>query len=191
MDERLPILLGVLPLLPEVMILLARPTWLVLLPLWVVDERRFTLRRPRRLESEGGYRDAGATAPALPELPPRIDFEDFVLFAEGTRLALRRAFGLGRRALWLIRIDVVREGDDITLRARQVFTPMSILVAGPLMGWSIGRGSVAWALGFTLIMIAVYAGQIAFATGPRLAACELAFERIEAELRAALEEPRR
>ncbi len=191
MDERLYVLVALLPLLPEVAILVARPTWLLFAPLWVVSEHRFTLRRPRRLENERSYRDAAATLPPLPQLRERIDFDDAVLFSDGPRLALRRAFRLGRRAAWLMRIDVTREGDVLTLRTRQVFTPVSILVAGPLVGWSIGRGSMVWMLAFPLIMVAVYLMQIAFATSARRAACELAYSRIEAELRAALEEPRR
>jgi len=190
-NERLYVLLGLLPLLPEVLILVVRPTWLLFVPLWVVAERRFTLRRPRRLENERSYRDAATTALALPPLPERIDFDDAVLFSDGPRLALRRAFQLGRRASWLMRIDVARDGDEITLRTRQVFTPVTIVIAGPLIGWSIGRESVVWMLAFPAIMVAVYLLQIALATNARQAACELAFSRIEAELRAVLEEPRR
>lgn len=188
MSQQIAILLCVVPILPEVLVLVVRPTWLVFLPLWDVSEHRFTLRSPRRMPAVGGYREAGGgEAPPMPALPARTDFEDSVLFCDGPRLALRRAFGLGRRAIWLVRIDVTREADTVILRARQCFSPMAIVVAGPLMGLAVGRGSVIGVVGFPLLMIAVYLVQIGFATSARRGACEVAFATIETELRRELE----
>lgn len=181
------LVLCALAILPEVIVLLVSPTWLVLLPMWVVSERRFTLRSPRRLPGAGGYRDATGLTPAMPELPARMDFDDSVLFASGSRIALRRAFGFGRRAIWLLRVEIFRDGDAIVMRARQCFVPMTVVLVAPMMGYVIGGGQLLPIVGFTAVMIVSYFVQIAFETSSRRAACEVAFGRIEAELRRDLE----
>ncbi len=109
-----------------------------------------------------------------------------MLFIDGERIALRRAFAIGRRETWLVRIDIVRDGETITLRARQVFTPMSVMIAGPLMGWVMSGPSLL-VVGFPLVLFVVYGLQLAVSSAQRRAQCEIAFGTIEDELRRALE----
>lgn len=180
------ILLCVLTLVPEVLVLVFRPTWLVFAPLWTVAERRFQLHDPRRVERSSGYRDGAGDLAPLPPLPARTDFYDSVLFIDGERAALRRAFAIGRRETWLVRIDIGRDGETITLRARQVFTPMSVVIAGPLIGWAFSGPSLL-VIGFPFLLILVYGLQLAVSSAQRQAQCEIAFGTIEDELRRALE----
>jgi hypothetical protein len=171
-DDRALLLLCVLTVVPDLLVLLFRPAWLVFAPMWTVAERRFELRDPKQVERASGYRDGAVDLAPLPPLPARTEFADSVLFIDGERIALRRAFAIGRRETWLVRIDLVRDGDSLTLRARQVFTPMSIVIAGPLVGWTIAGPSLLM-IGFPLLMVVVYGLQLAFSSAQRQAECEI------------------
>lgn len=186
MDVRAELMLCLLPMLLETLVLFVRPTWLLAVPLRDIDDTRFTLVRPRR--SVGGYREA-VGVPALPTLPERVELDDAVLFADGSRVALRRAFGLGRRAVWLVRIDITREGDELVMRARQVLSPMTLVISAPMMGWVIGHGFGVMIVIFPMIMAAVFALQAFFSRGQQHRAVLEAFESLERSLRDELEEP--
>ncbi|MFO0713456.1 MAG: hypothetical protein U0353_26630 [Sandaracinus sp.] len=189
-DELLWVLGSLSPILLEVLILFTRPTWLVFLPLWRVAERRVRLVRPKLEERAADYRGAARTTPPLPELTSRVDLGDSVLACDRVGIALRRPFELGRRNTWLMRIDVARSGDEISLVARQIFVPMTVVISGPLLGWHVSQGSVVASLGFTGILVVAYAVQLAFTSAQRQAASEHAFDELERQLREALESPR-
>jgi hypothetical protein len=187
---------AVVPLLLESLVLFVRPQWLTALAFHALREHRFTLRSRRRVIDPGaGYRDPAHGEAPIPELPRRTELSDSVLFADGPRLALRRAYGLGRRQIWLVGITIERTGDEIVLRAKQALVPMSLLLF--VLVFALGAYQrtghwVAFALfagvGPFLVLI-VWGLQHLFTRGSRDAQLDEAFSFVEDELRRHLEEP--
>ena len=178
--------LSFVPVLIETLITWVRPEWLAVLPSWSIADHTFTLRNPQRLASDG-YRDAPALAP-LPDLTETTDLTDTVLFARGGRVILRRAFGAGRRSIWVVNIEVHRTSETVTLRARQVFTPITLLLSAPLYAAAITHHfSITWTLGAFALVAAVHGIHTLLSRGARDAALHEAFRCLEEELRAGLE----
>lgn len=174
---------SLVPLLIETLITWARPEWLAVLPSWAIADHTFTLRNPHRL-AEGGYRDAPELGP-LPDLTEITDLTGAVLFARGVRIMLRRAFGAGRRSMWVVRIEVQRSSETVTLRARQVFTPITLLLSAPLYAAAITHHlSITWTLGAFALVAAVHGAHTLFSLVERDAALQEAFRFLEEELRA-------
>lgn len=184
--------IAVAPVALESLVLFVRPTWLSSFAFFGEQERRITLRSRRRdPEPLAGYRDMGRSLAELPTLPARTDLSDSVLFTGGPRIALRRAFGLGRRQIWLVEIAIERSDEEIVLRAKQAFVPITLpLFTGAMMAMMSTRGHMPFPqiLMVPAIMIAVFALQHVFSRSSRNQGIEEAFDFIEAELRSALEE---
>ena len=178
--------LSLVPVLIETLITWVRPEWLAVLPAWSIAGHTFTLRNPQRLTSEG-YRDALALAP-LPTFTETTDLTGAVLFARGGRVILRRAFGAGRRSIWVVNIEVQRTSETVTLRARQVFTPITLLLSAPLYAAAITHHlSITWTLGAFALVAAVHGLHTLFSRSARDVALQEAFRFLEEELRAGLE----
>lgn len=185
--------LALVPLLVESAALFLRPTWLAGLARLPVGERSITLhRRKRDADRSAGYREPGLGAAPLPELPARTELGDSVLFCSGERIALRRAYGLGRRNIWLVAITVTQAGDELVLRAKQAFVPVTlpVFVIGMLVAMS-ARGHMPWQMlvGLPVFFVFVFALQHLFTRGSRDASVSEAFDFLEEELTRALEEP--
>ena len=167
-----------------------RPEWLARFALWQISDYTFTLRNPRVEASEVGYRGNAATAPQFPELPEGIELPDAVLVAQGGRIMVRRVFDFGfRRSFWIALIEVERVRDTITLRARHVFVPMSLLVAWPLFSsWATHSPIFSMHfLGIVAAVVVLLAIQLAFSTTSRNTAIAVAYAAIDMHFRAALE----
>lgn len=170
----------------ELLILWKRPEWLARFALWPISDYAFTLRNPRVEASEAGYR---GNAP-FPELPEGIELPNAVLVVQGGRIMVRRAFDFGfRRSFWIAPIDVERVGDTITLRARHVFVPMSLLVVWPLFSaWSTQTPLFSMHfLGTVAAVVLLLAIQLAFTVTSRNTAIVVAYAAIDAHFRAELE----
>lgn len=174
--------------LAETLILFVRPQWLTGFALVRLGaERHVTLpeRRPPR-DRPASYRD-GPDDVEIPELPPRTDLSDAVLFAgEGGRtFALRRAYVLGQKHIWLVRIDLERGGREVLLRARQVVVPITlpIFLFGVIFGATRGSSLVLFLIAAPVMALVTWLGQFVFVRSARDAAIEAAFDEIEERLR--------
>jgi hypothetical protein len=178
---------AIAPVLIELLITWLRPEWLTTLPSWRVTESSFTLRNPKRLVTQG-YRDASRLAP-LPELMERAEFTGAVMRARGGRIVLRRAFDVGRRVIWVVAIDIERTSETVTLRARQLLTPITLLVSAPLYAMAIThRLSLVWTLGALTLITGVHGFHTLLSRKARNLALDEAFRFLEDTLRPRLEE---
>ena len=141
------------------------------------------------------YRDAALTRPAhaLPSIPlGRRDLDDSVLVAarDGHSFALRRAYGLGKRILFLVRLDMKIEGDELVLRATQSVVPLSlpIALAAVLLARHVEPVVTAAFVGGTAVGFAI---QWLFGAGPRDRAIAQAFDMLEPEIRATFPKKRK
>ena len=178
---------AIAPVLVELLITWLRPEWLTILPSWRVTERSFTLRNPKRLVAQG-YREAARLAP-LPDLMERAEFTGAVMLARSGRIVLRRAFDAGRRAIWVVAINIERTSETVTLRARQLITPITLLLSAPLYAMAITHElNLLWTLGALTLITAVHALHTLLSRNARNLALEEAFGFLEDELRTGLEE---
>ncbi len=171
------------PIAIEQLLLFAAPHHLGWLAFLRVDsERYFELpERPRVATEPRGYRDPAGEELAPPPLPARVDVGDAVLFSGGdpTRVALRRAFGWGRRTIWLVRIDVERSGRRVRLTAKEALVPTSLIVAGPVFAAVGARAQILPAAIGLLVVFAVVFGQRYFVASHRDEHLEHAYDAIE------------
>lgn len=185
--------IGIFPAVLETLVLFAKPAWLSGLAFIPVREHRFTLKSRRRdPATRGGYREPGRRAVGMPELPARTELRDSVLAVDGERIALRRAWGFGRRQIWLVGIDVAIAGDEVVLRAKQAVVPMTLPLAivGMMIAMHERDRMPPLLLGaFPLLVLFVLGLQHAFSIGSRDDALAEAFSFLEDELRRGLEEP--
>jgi hypothetical protein len=185
--------IAIVPLLVESVALWLRPTMLARFARLPLSERAFTLRgRKRGEDPSAGYREPGRKASALPALPARTELAESVLCCAGETIVLRRAYGLGRRNIWLVAIAVEQAGDEVVMRAKQAFVPVTlpIFLIGVLAAMA-HRSHLPWPmlLGMLFFFVVVVALQHLFTRGSRDAAISEAFDFLEGELRRELEEP--
>ena len=184
--------LGLLVTSIEILLYSVRPTWLARLTLFTVREHRFELRRPRRSAVHTvGYRDAAHAPTALPAIPPRTELGDAVMFADGARVVVRRAFERSREHSWLLSLLIERQGNDIAVRARQGFVPLSLALLLPAFAMTVSQttADALVVLVIAAVMPIAVAIQSFFGAGSRDAVVHVAFARIEQLLRRELEEP--
>lgn len=184
--------LVLLPALAETALLVWKPTWLVWAAQVTMREHRFGLARPRRAEVLGAsYRDLAQTELPLPELRFQRELSDAMLFCEGHRAALRRSYMLGRRQMWLVGIEMRRDGNEVVLHARWTPSPLALVFVVPaLMIAFANRPSViTTALPIWLVMVPLIVGvNFLVCRGGLEFALDEAFDTLERELRAELEE---
>lgn len=188
---------ALVPLVLELILIERNPMWFRWLALGTIDEHAFSIDKPKHeIDSASGYREALPQG-GLPALPRVQEFADSRIVSHGTVAMLQRRFATGRgrggrTPKWLlVRIDATRVGDTITLRARRVMAPVS-LVLGAIIFCAMCATSVSNLLG-SIAMVALMTITFAFIgllnRDPRNSPCKKAFARLEREYRRALEMP--
>ena len=167
----------VAPMLIEFWILYARPELFARFALWKVGEHTFKLREPSR------------EASALREM--RRPFAGAVLIARREKLILRSSFSSSAKAGWVLSIEAHRDNNTITLKARRVFVPMSIVLSAALVCAAfISTGNWVACLVVMLIGPLLVVGSAVSEHDAHLQAMREAFRHLEAEYRALLEVPK-
>jgi hypothetical protein len=178
-------LLVFLPMFAEGLLLLVHPQWLARLAfLALSSERWFMLPEPKRaILTRSTYRDHPneVTQPIpLSIAPGRVSLDGAVLFGDPatSSYALRRAFGLIRRTIWLVRIEATHEGRAVTLRAKEAFVPIALpFFMLAFLGHDLFGAPFSMFVGGVIVV--VFYVQRALLAESRDAAIERAFEHIE------------
>jgi hypothetical protein len=177
---------SLLPLALELVLIRLRPQWFARLATRTLGQHTFVIYRPKaNADVSVGYRD-GLVRPSLPRLSEVIEFWNGRLIARDGVLMVQHASVL--QGFRLLRIDVTQEGNTITLRARRIIAPISVVLVAICFGAICGSMMQSAAMGIAaLVLCALVVGQ-PLAT-PREVPLAGAFVRIEREYRRLLEEP--
>ncbi len=199
--SKLVVLLFVLPfvtpMMVELWLLHARPELFARFALWTAGTHTFKLRRPKRSEDDRSYREVGNIVP-IPTLELSKHFgggRDFVggrLIGRRGRLMLHSPLWPMRgKVVWLFSIEVRQYEDTITLTARRVFVPMSIVLTGLLVcvAFSTTQNWIACIV-VLLIGTLLTTGMMVTEHDAHTHTMREAFRYLEREYRALLEVPK-
>lgn len=182
------------PMLIEVWLHRIRPEWFVRFSLWTLGTHAFTLDRPKRQEANEGYRQGAARA-SMPMLKKDLPLMDGGVVAKSGKLVLCPTLGaLGEKSKvgWLIAIEASRIHDTITLRARRIPFPISIVLPIATLCLACAT-SVENLIGcIAVVLLCGLTAAFSIATRPNAQALVMreAFGALEAEYRALLEVPK-
>ena len=177
---------SLLPLALELVLIRLRPQWFARLATRTLGQHTFVIYRPKaNADVSVGYRD-GLVRPSLPRLSEVIEFWNGRLIARDGVLMVQHASVL--QGFRLLRIDVTQEGNTITLRARRIIAPISVVPVGIAFGSTYGAITQNVAAGVVVSVFSAYVVWQAFASS-REAPLHGAFVRVEREYRRLLEEP--
>jgi hypothetical protein len=159
-------------------------------------ERRIALPPTPRVPAEDpGYRD-DALVPTAGRVPPlhlgRVELTDALLVSSrtGTSFGLRRFYlgrtTVGRRAVWLVRIDARMEGEELVFRAKQAVSPLTLPIffaIGALVVPVAASTSTFMLVSMVLVSAAMWVVPFVFSRPSRDVAIREAFDVLERELR--------
>jgi hypothetical protein len=169
---------ALLPVVVEVMLIHWRPWWFAWLAYGSLGEHTFTV---------------SATKPdKLPALPAVIELSQLRLISRGSLVMVqRRLTNQNTRSPGptLVRIDVHREGDTITLRARRTLVPLSLGLAAVIFCAMCATNTANLIGALVLVVLVSVAVGVTMLLNADPQPCKKAFRRLEREYRRLLEEP--
>ena len=167
----------VTPMLMELWILHRRPEFFARFALWKVGEHTFKLRQSNR---------EGST---LREM--RHPFQEGVLIVRKGKSIVRSSLLLSAKVGWVLSVEARRGHDTITLTARRVFVPMSLVLSALLVcaAFLTTQNWVACIAVMLIGTLVVVCGTVS-EHDAHIRTMREAFRHLEGEYRALLEVPK-
>lgn len=165
------------PTLLELWILYAHPDFFARFALWKVGEHTFKLRK---LNREGS---------TLDEM--RHSFDEGVLVVRKGKLIVRSSLLPRAKFGWVLSVEARRDHNTITLTARRIFVPMSIVLSA-LLVCAAFTTTENWVACLVVILIGtlVMVGGMVSEHDAHIRTMREAFRHLEGEYRALLEVPK-
>lgn len=188
--ERNPVfLIAVAVILVETLAYYVKPTLLTPFAFFrLASERRVRLPEQPLIDAPtSGYRERGRERPERDV--PALDVGKTTLGegilepeASGRAYALRRRYEMfGNRNQWLVRIELSMDGDELVMRAKQAFFPMTIVFLPFAQLLTLRPGVFFFVPAILAVLALVMLLQHLFGRHTRDGAIEEAFDVLESE----------